>query len=81
MNEKKIRENTKLKLYLISVHYHTEWSVVIEKELLLFFFLFNYIGRRSKGGQVKEPSSGTPYRTIHKNQLDFFLGGQIISDK
>ena len=62
MNEKTIRENTKLKLYLISVHYHTEWS-------------------RSKGEQVKEPSSGTPYRTIHKNQLDFFLGGQIISDK
>ena len=78
MNEKKIRGNTKLKLYLISVHYHTEWSVVIEKEI---FFFFNYIGRRSKGEQVKEPSSGTPYRTIQKNQLDFFLGGQIISDK
>ena len=47
MNEKKIRENTKLKLYLISVHYHTEWSVVIEKEL--FFFFFSII----LGGAVK----------------------------
>ena len=48
MNEKKIRENTKLKLYLISVHYHTEWSVVIEKE---FFFFSIVLGGAVKGNR------------------------------